>query len=658
MIGWHFSERDADSRTDKDPSQHTVQSHGELTQLQIFTREILQNALDNALPGKDKNHKQPVSVQFRIDYLSGSQKTAFLETIGISQFEKHLKAIQKSSAMKYQAEFSFDVTQLINPKKILKVLYIDDLGTYGLIGPDNELEQGEVKPPYCFIGLCRNIGDNQKEGAVHGGTYGFGKTVLWKNSRLRLVLFYTRMSEEYIQPKTQTKFTSRFFGQMRLTGHQLENKLFRGEGYFGERQERVTRAVYGDSADNIAQKTNMMVRPASITGTTIAVVDFDDPDLEDEKETPEQTMKGIIAAAEKYYWPAIFTGRLKVKALLENGSELIADPQAREEFKAFIRIYQALQKGNDNSVINKEVILNVPKGPEDEPKEDSKLMVGILSSDEFANNSLKNRVALIRGAGLVVGYRQAKRYSIGSKDCFAVVVAGAAYPGEISTSQLRGEQLLGMSEPVSHDNWTQNSDRLQKWYGAKAAIRRVLDQIDEAIRKVTADQKIPEGRAAPLLSRMFNFGTDAGPTIERQFSITFPKPPEPEKPGSRIRIFVVKIAVPGKNGLREDGIPENKIPGKWKLECSYEFQGEGRNPHRVESAKLKFNRIKIKDEKWEDLPSDFSTKTIYANVLEESGYTIELSGITEELDTTLAGIARQQLNAIVKTMIGIEEDRQ
>ena len=70
---WHFTFIDNDSRTVTDPASLTVQSRGELSPLQIFVREILQNSLDN------RSGPDPVRVIFRMKVLRDTATRIFSE---------------------------------------------------------------------------------------------------------------------------------------------------------------------------------------------------------------------------------------------------------------------------------------------------------------------------------------------------------------------------------------------------------------------------------------------------------------------------------------------------------------------------------------------------------------------------------------------------
>jgi hypothetical protein len=108
---WHFTEIDNDSRVITDPTALTVQSHGDLSQLQIFVREVLQNSLDN------RAGTQAVRVDFRLKYVQGDLKTRFLEAIGFSQILPHMNAVI-ADQKKRKRSTDFPEPQALNRKRL------------------------------------------------------------------------------------------------------------------------------------------------------------------------------------------------------------------------------------------------------------------------------------------------------------------------------------------------------------------------------------------------------------------------------------------------------------------------------------------------------------------------------------------------------------
>lgn len=117
-MSWHFTTIDDDSRNLKDPTESTVQSHGELRQTQIFVREVLQNALDN------RAGDSPVQVDFRLSYLKGKAKTSFLDAINFNEVVPHIRAVRDYQLETRKYTNFPDTEKILNSNYVLKLLYI------------------------------------------------------------------------------------------------------------------------------------------------------------------------------------------------------------------------------------------------------------------------------------------------------------------------------------------------------------------------------------------------------------------------------------------------------------------------------------------------------------------------------------------------------
>lgn len=649
---WHFTESDYDSKNVKDPTESTVQSHAEeLSSLEIFAREVLQNAVDNLSPS---NQSKKVNVSFRLHELSGTAKKKFLGAIGFEEIAGHLESASKDQPTKKTTTLLPRPEDIEKPGYVMKVLVVDDYGTRGLVGPEHEKEKGSFKEafpdiPQCFLGLCRNIGDSQKSGPAAGGTHGFGKTVLWKNSRIRTVLFYSILDQPYIEGGHEHH--ARFFGQVRLPGHYLDGNAYHGEGYFGNREEKLTRALYDQAAMECAANLGIPIRDSTVKGTTIIIVDFDDPDQSDDEENSLKTVSGLKNSAERYFWPAIVTDRLEVDVGLNvaGGSKVTdsAQPHLKSELSPFIKLYKTMVKGetNGNDIV-KLVEADIPKGPEGEAKSKGQLAIGVHPSgveDPSSSTITRNTVALVRGAGMVVGYWRVLRRGLAAKDYFAIALGGLAWldTGK-AYDQEHFEKLLAWAEPVTHDNWTNNAEALKYWRGSRTAVKNVRDTITSAVSELTTITVTPEGDAAPLLAGMFplTLGPTPGPD-PRDIQIEVVESPHALDVGSAEKPqygFTVKVTVPQRNKFRAKHKPDN-----WRAKCSYGFLGEGRHRKVVEQVRSRFTTVRIDQGNWQGIANEFDIHSVYEKGVEDKQVVYELKGETQPMDPNVASIAKHNL---------------
>jgi RNA polymerase primary sigma factor len=649
---WHFRESDENSTNVKDPTESTVQPHGEdLTPLGIFTREILQNAVDNPSPS---NSSGKVKVNFTLHELSGSAKGRFLDAIGFDEIAAHLDSARKEQLANNSRTLLPPPEDIKSPEYVLKVLVIEDFGTRGLVGPERQKEKEAFKAefsdiPHCFLGLCRNVGDSQKSGVVAGGTHGFGKTVLWKNSRIKTVLFYSNLDQPYYE--NGHEHHARFFGQVRLPGHYRGDEAYQGEGYFGKLESKLTRSLYDQTARDTAAKLGIPVRDNDAKGTTIIVVDFDDPDqLEDE--TSARTASGLKSFAERYFWPAIVTGRLEVNVGWTTAKKSpvmeLAEPQLRVELSPFVKLYKTMvEKEIDANNIVKVSEIEIPKGPSGEAAGVACLAIGVrLNDNEGTHGGIppKNSVALIRGAGMVVGYWNVPRRGLAAKNYYAVALGGLACPQtEVVYDKEHFEKLLAWAEPVTHDSWTPNAEALKGWYRSQATVKRVRASITDSISDLTTTTIKPEGDAAPLLAGMFPLDVPDSVVLPdpRDIHIEVAGSPHMVEVGSDGRPrygFSVKVTVPQRQKFRSKAKPDN-----WRLVCSYRFLGEGRHRKIVEQVQTRFTALRIDGGNWEEIGNTLGLHSVYDGAVIDKQASYELRGETTPLDPNMAFVAKHDL---------------
>lgn len=363
-------------------------------------------------------------------------------------------------------------------------------------------------------------------------------------------------------------------------------------------------------------------------------------------------MSGLRGSAERYFWPAIVSGRLEVSVGWATAGKSpvteLAEPQLRVELSPFIKLYKTMvEKERDASNIVKVSDIQIPKGPADEPAGVAGLAIGVRLSDNvgaYGGGPPKNSVALIRGAGMVVGYWNAPRRGLGAKDYYAVALGGLACPpAETAYDKEHFEKLLAWAEPVTHDIWTPNAEALKGWYRSQAAMKRVRAAIGDSISDLTTTTIKPEGDAAPLLAGMFPLNA---PDVDnfpdpRDIHIEVVESPHmiDVGPDGRPRYgFSVKVTVPQRQKFRSKVKPDS-----WRVACSYGFLGEGRQRKIVEQVQTKFTAIRIGDGDWQQEGYDLGLHSEYEAVVADKQTAYELRGETAPMDPRMASVAKHDL---------------
>jgi hypothetical protein len=628
LAKWTFEVVSENCMNYKDSSQSTVQSHDtRLSIIQIFVREVVQNIKDAI----NRTLYSCANLEFELQTISGSAKTTFLKTMKFSELVPHLNAVRTQQVKKKSSNIIIDPNDIIDPGTSLRLLYINDHNTLGLLGP----EFGSERPESInsFLGLCRGTGFHDKPDIYSsGGTNGYGKSVLWKHSSINTVFLYSSLSTPYIDPEGN-EHKARLIGISRLPDHYLDNQPTSGITNFGIgiNESKNVRCLYDNEADTLAHRLGFKPRAANEHGTSILIVGFQD--LSGDEKTDLELLEEFKRATEEYYWPSIIKDELAVNFFWRDGDHRFdANPTSNIRVKPFI---DALQQ--DNGIICKSIFVNVPKNPTYDFDHDSneceiKLSALIYEDTDPASVDLLNHVALIRGSHMVIKYEKINGL-VSGKSFHGVIEAGTAV--DDSPKQKHLEKLLALSEPISHDDWNKNSDNLKDWYGSKTRISKIKELIRNEFISITSQISQPEGDAAPALRKLFSFGKGEilDPRLReiRQRNLTLIR--KRVNNGLDTYQFSVEITVPGK-----DQFLSPQKPSKWKLQIKCGAVGERGTTillpfsnHLIEARKnghaVDFNGEQQSISMYEDDVSD--QQTVYRFVGQTAGISPEQADLSK-----------------------------
>jgi hypothetical protein len=477
--------------------------------LEIFVREVLQNANDQGLDNDD-----PVEVRFRFHEVDGEVDT-FLEQLDWREgLCPHIEGATENEQARDPGLKRF--LDHFDGERLL-VLTIEDRNTTGLVG-------GETDNDQPFGALVKDFGGTEKPSSSSGGSHGVGKTVLWAFSGLSTVLFN---SVPHRSDFDDAGTPPRLVGRSILPAHEHEdeNKTYANHGWFGSddpsRIDNIGRPASmwaGDGSERLAEAL-CVDRDTSEPGTTIGVLGFRvpgeslDPDV---SEIADQ----IRAASAKHFWPAMVRDNLEVFVGTPDESEDTRiewdDAPGVEPFvRCFERQFDADfgELDGPGTTARTDIELTVPRendevvdAPQDPVETECDLLVRQLDPSDTRvferstdDDLAPNRVARLRGAEMVVDYVSMDRAASRGPDFAAVLVCGEArtHPGEAASSEHRAaEQFLRRSEPTQHDGWVgSKNDYLKKHYTGTivkevAALRG--DRLEAALRDVV-EQEVESG---------------------------------------------------------------------------------------------------------------------------------------------------------------------
>lgn len=476
-----------------------------------LVREALQNVNDATL-----NSDLGADVEFRLVRMRGRRLERFLEALHWESdgtpvslgLEDHLSAAAQNE-QKLSSIFRDGLAALEKNGELI-LLRIEDRGTRGLVGP----ETGSGN----FAALARNNLDSSKESGVAGGSYGLGKAVFTLASRFATVLYHSDLSEPVKSGSGEKYQTGRVFGRSDLTYHEGAGKEFAGPGWFGQRKKLGpdkfrAESVWGNPAlidDLYLDRSEEIFSGSGVagSGTTILVVGFQDPGT-DENDSMDlgAIARRIAEAAADSFWPALYSGRLRVLVTAYEGDE--TTPQVRYDVRAddyqpdFVSMLQMYQQGelsdalsDEGDLVSHQVTLSVPelkssvaRGSIGETRHEALLLVK-RESDANQDAEHVNEVAFLRGTGMIVRYQALKSLVLGGVPFRAIVLAGLAAEPDVSNEV--AERFLRTAEPPAHDDWVLTRELKAEYrHGAGKRLddfkRSVRERIRESIRPTYKD---------------------------------------------------------------------------------------------------------------------------------------------------------------------------
>ena len=475
-------------------------------ELDTFVREVLQNSLDARQP----DNEAPVEVKFTFRRLQGDDKQRFLDTLDWGYLKTHLQAVAEGNNT-MSALLAHAIADLNT--SALTLLRIDDSGTEGLTGDEDT-------PGTNFSSLCRNILDTTKDAPGKGGSYGLGKALLWQFSALSTVLFSSRIAEDSPQ-----KF--RFFARTELPSHETDSSRWNGSGWYGlpetVRNGKRVVSIWDEDAENITRAIHLY-RPAQLeTGTSILIVGFHEP-AQEEARPLNAIAQDILNSAARWFWHCMISDHpsLRVSAEVYEGHELSFRSESipGSEFEPFIQavleekpVFKSFQSGE---VAEKELKFKIPAKKSGETPEIEAALSFRLSrgEDDSEETPLSNRIALIRGSGMVVEYRSTSR-RISGVPFFGVLQAGNARGFSETDNAL--EEFLKDAEPPSHDQW-KATERIQEEYrkGSRSRLDRLWKDLDEAVVELCGQEIRSDAEAPESLARLFRRDTGQNGKSQKQ----------------------------------------------------------------------------------------------------------------------------------------------
>lgn len=480
--------------------------------LNVFVREVVQNAKD-----QKRSDSKVAKVHFGLMLLKGKSLKQFLDALRWADLRSHLEAAANQTQ---HAAFLSRAIETLTERKELLLLRVDDSGTGGLVGADLELD----KP---FASLCIDELFSAKDSAGAGGSYGLGKSVLWRFSGFSTVLFSSRLKTSDYRDKQQGL---RLFGRTQLPWHSIGDQHFDGPCWFGKpgtQEERaIAWSVWDPEASVSAAKLHL--KREATPGTSILIVGFNPP--AEETVHPQELCRRFCQAAAREFWPVLAGDQPELQVTsdltnIETGDvELTAKAEITDEVKPFVTCVERFREGTvvesiteKDDVAVAQIPLKIPAQINGAPAVNAEVTLCVRLAPNI--KGLVNHVAYARGFGMVVKYRNLEGISLSAQPFVATLLCGTLR-GNTKEDQA-AETFLRMAEPPEHNTWGSNQ-RLQSHYrkGYATQLEQLERQVATLIKQLVSQAAGEGDRGPQLLARMFPIGTSGVERRAHAFAVT------------------------------------------------------------------------------------------------------------------------------------------
>lgn len=484
LIDWVFDPLPSSgARRGGDPAEHVFKH-----QLDTFVREVVQNA-------NDQREGEP-SVDFTFEVLRDAGLDEFLSSLRWEGLAPHLHAAAKLPG----GQRLVPALAALEKNRELMVLRVTDRKTVGLTG-DEDADGSH------FRALCKDVLVSHKKIASAGGSYGLGKSVLWAFSGLATVAFNSVPAQ-----LTTHQSPPRLIARAELPSHTVSAEDFQGPGWFGRDVTRAkgrrAESVWGLTANTIGRELGI-AREQLDSGTSILIVGFREPAADASPSTDELGPR-IADACRRWFWPAMqFEGR--ALRLSVGGKPVTVENELTEAWVQRRGKRTSLDEPGD--VVSIDLPFEIPARRDGTQALTGEVRLVVRLASEERQDEALGRVALFRGAGMVVKYLDLRSLIAVGRPFHAFVAAGEARQPEAPTEADRAiEHFLRLAEPPGHDEW-EATNALKEGYqrGYSKALDLLFASIKQSLRKLLIATAETGTRAPDALLRRFPFGARGRP---------------------------------------------------------------------------------------------------------------------------------------------------
>lgn len=394
----------------------------------------------------------------------------------------------------------------------LRLLSVVDRATKGLGGPTRADEIADGRRDW--ISFVLNVGE-KRDTAQGGGTYGYGKAVLYRLSRVGTILVYTRtvnpagvLESRLIGIALGSSFDNR--GRV-----DTEGRPFTGRHWWGDVRDDHVEPLLGREADDIARELGLSAFDTDESGTTLVVIDPDLDDFDDVDSAAEHLAETISWQLWPIMLPERGANRLVPGVTAGGRSFPVPDPARLYPLRMFVSAYRrlttdtatVLESGNPRKRLGRfalERAVVVPMSPGSVS----------LASGYAGVDGDPHHVCLMRSPELVVRYHEGPTASS----------INSVYAGVFRADDDL-DDVYAASEPPTHDNWVYEQLTGSARTFVRVTFTRLREQLSVFRAPFTATVSTASGVALGAASNFLGglvaaafSGTDTAPATVRDRS--------------------------------------------------------------------------------------------------------------------------------------------
>jgi hypothetical protein len=427
---------------------------------QFLAREVIQNSVDASRDPKFTNlfGDGILRVHFRFEAFTGEEKKDLVAALNLEELRARSENLGPSAA----AATIDNCLRFLDSDQPIRLLFVDEYGASGMYGPwDDDLGTSRMS----IALLSGNISEKPESA---GGAYGHGKSVNAMASKIRVNVAYSCFSPD----PAELDVSRRLLGVTYWPDHRIGSTMYLGWGIMGGPKSDGLRAVpwINDDADLQALRMGFRTRhpgERNLMGTSLLIVD---PAME-----PEEISKAV----QRYWWPAIEKGFLRVEVSRPGEEAIPVRPRADPVIKNFVTALNGLLAPSDQP--DSQIRIRDAGRVNTLGKSAGQIaLVPAPDLDDGNDGTDKySVVAKMRGLGMVVSYQ---KYRIGPAFVHGVFLAN---PDE------EIETLLNKSEPKAHDRWLENADESnpQTKEKIRLLVKRITSEVRSQVRQYSQELK-------------------------------------------------------------------------------------------------------------------------------------------------------------------------